>query len=133
MYERTAGLGWSDVPQSPSLSQWWLGLARPVKICLERTGGEQRCFSDAESAIATNNDCERTAERCGGGSVWCCPLGFPERTAASNAGYVAQSGRIPGALILGVPVMFGLFWWFVASHIRSRRHLGVPTAMARYV
>lgn len=133
MYERVTGLGWSDVPQSPSLAQWWLGLARPSKICLERTGGEQRCFADGESGIATNNDCERMNEACGGGNVWCCPRGFPERTAAANAGYVAQSWHIPGALALGVPVIFGVFWWFVASHIRSRRHHGVPAAMAGYV
>lgn len=131
MYERVTGLGWSDVPQSPSPSQWWLGTAPQAKLCLERTGGQQRCFAGSESQIALANGCEQMAESCGGSSVWCCPRGFPEASAAANPGYVAPSHRIPGALlVVGVGVMAAI-GWFAFSWIRTQR--SVAPAFARYV
>jgi hypothetical protein len=115
MYE--AALGWSDILQAPSPIQWWWGTVPQTKICLERAGGEQRCFAEGESEIATSNDCERTNEPCGGGTVWCCPRGFP--AGGTNPG----SARIPGALLvvgLGAVAAIG---WFVFSRVRAQRWL----------
>jgi hypothetical protein len=128
MYE--AALGWSDVPQSSSPLEWWWGAVPTTKICLERTGGEQRCFAESESAIATSNDCQRTGESCGGGAVWCCPRGFPQASAL-NSGYIPTSHRIPGVLLVVVAGAVGAIAWFVFSHIRAQRALSdVPAAFA---
>lgn len=129
MYE--AAMGWSEVPQSPSPFEWWWGVVPATKICLERTGGEQRCFAESESEIATANDCERTGESCGGGAVWCCPRGFPEVAAASNPGYTAPSHRIPGVLLLVAGGAVAAIGWFVFSRVRAQR--SVAPALARLV
>ena len=126
MYERvsTNGLGWSDVSESPSPMQWLFGAPTATKMCLERTGGQQRCFSESESQIAIDNDCQQTAMVCGGGHVWCCPRGFPESASAANPGYVATPRRIPGALMLVTAGLVMAGAWYAISRVRS----GKPVA-----
>lgn len=132
MYERVTGLGWSEVLQSPSPLEWWWGTIPQEKLCLERTGGGQRCFAESESEIAINNDCERTSESCSGGNVWCCPGGAPQASSTTmNPGYVAPSHRIPGVLLIVVAGAMAAVGWFVFSRVRAQR--SVAPALARHV
>jgi len=131
MYERVPlkGLGWSDVHESPSLAQWWQGLQTPVKMCLEHTGGQQRCFSDAESQIAYDNNCERMDEYChsagpGGnrtGQVWCCQMGVPATASQLSPGYVEVKAHAPKIVTytLGFILAFGI--WAAVAKLRSKK------------
>lgn len=135
MYERvsTNGFGWSEVPESPSFTQWLSGSPTAVKMCLERAGGQQRCFAESENQIAIDSDCGRMNLPCGGGKVWCCPGGFPESTSSTNPGYVATPSRIPGALMIFAisAVMAGA--WYMISRARIRQIPDVALAMERRV
>ena len=119
MYERvsTNGLGWSDVPESPSPAQWLFGSSTATKLCLERAGGQQRCFAESENQIAIDSDCQRTDFLCGGGRVWCCPSGFPESASATNPGYVATPRRIPGVLMLVTAGLVMAGAWYAISRV----------------
>lgn len=133
MYERVPmnGLGWSDVPESPSLTQWLAGTPTATKMCLENTGGQQRCFAESENQIAIDNNCERMNLACGGGSVWCCPRGFPESASTTNPGYVPTSTRVPGVLVLlaAGTVLAGA--WYVMFRARSEKALTEPSRWLR--
>ena len=123
MYERVNGLGWSDIPESPSFSQWLFGNPTATKMCLERTGGQQRCFPESESQIAVDNDCQNMNSPCSGGKTWCCSGGFPESTSSTNPGYVPTPTRIPGMwILLGLGIgMAGA--WYMISRVRPVRRV----------
>jgi len=126
MYERvsTNGLGWSDVSESPSPARWLFGSSTATKLCLERAGGQQRCFAESENQIAIDSDCQRTDFSCGGGRVWCCPRGFPESASPTNPGYVATPRRIPAVLMLVTAglVMAGA-WYAVSRFLPAKTEL----------
>lgn len=143
MYVRMSsnGLGWSDIHESPSTAQWVFGLLPPVKMCLEYAGGQQRCFTDAESQIAYDNNCERMNESCNSdgpfgnqsGNVWCCQRGVPVTTSSLSPGYVASSFRTPGLLaFLGLGLIIAGAWFFV-SRSRPSKYPGVAPEFGRYV
>lgn len=123
------GLGWSDVHESPSTAQWIFGLLPPVKMCLEHSGGQQRCFTDAESQIAYDNNCERMGESCnsGGpsgnqaGNVWCCQRGVPSTTSSLNPGYVATPDPKNRILLWAIGLMLAGGIWFAISKKYSRK------------
>lgn len=119
MYERvsTNGLGWSDVPESPSPAQWLFGSSTATKLCLERAGGQQRRFAESENQIAIDSDCQRTDMAYGDEHIWCCPRGFPESASPTNPGYVATPRRIPGVLMLVTAGLVMASVWYAISRV----------------
>lgn len=127
MYERVNSLGWSDIPESPSLTQWLSGTPTTTKVCLERTGGQQRCFAESESQIAIDNNCEQMNLACGGGRVWCCPGGFPESASSTNPGYVSIPSRIPGVLTgLSIGAVIAGAWYMISRTRSAKVSLDIP-------
>lgn len=129
MYERVPmnGLGWSDVSEAPSLMQWLAGTPTATKACLERTGGQQRCFSESENQIAIDNDCGQMNLSCGGGRVWCCPGGFPESTSSTNPGYISTPSRIPGVLaVLSIGIVIAGAWYVISRTHPAGPSLDIP-------